>query len=245
MEKLKTKPNKNIIEIKNVTKLFGKKVALSDVSFNVQQGDCVGMIGANGAGKTTLVEMIVGLNKPTKGKINYKFDYKISPQEKIGMQFQDSSYPTGLTVKDVIQFSLDIYNASIANEELNEVLDIFQVTNFYKAKAKSLSGGQMQRLNVLLAIIHKPQILILDEISTGLDVLAREEILSYVQKYIQKGNKTLLIVSHNMDEIRRLCNRVLVFREGKLVEDRKVADIKRNLNDYIKDFLPQRGVHHE
>ena len=113
---------------------------------------------------------MVGLNKPTKGDIKFNYEYKSSHLEKIGIQFQDSSYPAGLSVKNIIDFVVEVFNVKSDKDEINSLIKIFGISEFYKKRATSLSGGQLQRLNALLAIIQKPKVLFLDELSTGLDI---------------------------------------------------------------------------
>lgn len=236
-----------IIEVKNLFKQFGNNVANNNLNFKINKGERVGIIGANGAGKTTLVEQIIGTSKPTSGEIIYNFDYKISPQEKMGMQFQDSSYPGGLSVKDIIDFSLEIYGADINQNDLNSMLNRFQVSSFYKSNAKGLSGGQQQKLNVLLAIAHNPEIVILDEISTGLDISAREEIVGYVDEITRERNMTTILISHHMSEIRSLCNRVIILAKGEIWYDGPIKELESkhgSLDDVMKQIIKE-GKHVE
>ncbi|MGL5308443.1 MAG: ATP-binding cassette domain-containing protein, partial [Metamycoplasmataceae bacterium] len=151
------KGNKKVlIEITNLKKDFGKmknlKTVLHDVSFKIREGESIGILGANGAGKTTLVEILAGLNKQTSGDVKYLFDYNKSYLEEVGIQFQDSSYPPGLSVKEIISFIIEIYGAKIEKNELNALIQIFGINEFYRKNASSLSGGQQQRLNALLAL---------------------------------------------------------------------------------------------
>lgn len=231
---------KVILEVNELVKKFGHKVANDHISFKIFKGERVGIIGANGAGKTTLVEQIIGTSKPSSGTITYGFDYKKTPQEKMGMQFQTSSYPEGLSVKDVIDFSLDIYGSNIKQKDLDELLKIFQIYDFYKAKAKGLSGGQQQKLNVLLAIVHNPELVILDEISTGLDILAREEIVGYVDKITRSKKMTTILISHHMSEIETLCDRVIILSQGKIKAEDTIANIKKDhgsLGEFMKQII--------
>ena len=231
---------KNIIEVNNVTKKFGGKIANNKISFKIKRGERVGIIGENGAGKTTLVEQLIGVSKPTSGKIKYNFSYQKTPQEKMGMQFQESSYPDGLSVKDIIDFSLEIYGSNINKKSLDEILDKFQVSDFYKSKAKGLSGGQQQKLNVLLAIVHNPEIVILDEISTGLDISAREEIVGYVDRITKEKKMTTIMISHHMSEIQRLCSRVIILSKGKIFMEETISNIKKkhgSLDNLMRNII--------
>lgn len=235
--------NTKIIEVKDLVKKFGNKVANDKISFDIYKGERLGIIGANGAGKTTLVEQLIGVSKPTKGKIAYNFKYIKTPQERMGMQFQDSSYPEGLTVKDIIDFSLEIYGSQLKKSELMDMLKKFQIEDFYKAKAKGLSGGQQQKLNVFLAIIHKPEIVILDEISTGLDISAREEIIGYIDEITSKEKMTTILISHQMAEIERLCSRIIVLSKGKILYDDSIVNLKKKFKSL--ELLARDVIHKE
>lgn len=237
---------KVILEVKDLVKKFGHKVANDHISFKIMAGERVGIIGANGAGKTTLVEQIIGTSKPTDGEIKYGFSYKKTPQEKMGMQFQTSSYPEGLSVKDVIDFSLDIYGSDVKQKDLEALLKIFQIYDFYKAKAKGLSGGQQQKLNVFLAIAHNPELVILDEISTGLDILAREEIVGYVDKITREKKMTTILISHHMSEIETLCDRVIILSQGKIKAEDTIQNIKKehgSLGEFMKEIIGEELGH--
>ncbi len=234
--------NLNILEVIGITKKFGQKIANHNISFSIKKGERIGIIGANGAGKTTLVEQIIGTIKPSSGEIKYNFKYKTTPQEKMGMQFQESSYPTGLRVKDIINFSLEIYGSDINGKDLSKMLEKFQVKAFYKSNANGLSGGQKQKLNVLLAIAHNPEIVILDEISTGLDISAREEILGYVDDVTKEKEIATILVSHNMDEIERLCSRVIILAKGEVLMEETIKNIQEkhhSLSDLMRKIIKE------
>lgn len=237
--------SKKIIEIKKITKKFGNKVANRNISFSIKKGEKIGIIGANGAGKTTFVEQLIGTYSPSSGKIKYLFPFKKTPQEKMGMQFQESSYPEGISVKDVIEFSLSIYKSAINSKELKELIDIFQINYFIHSKAKSLSGGQQQKLNVLLAIAHNPEIVILDEISTGLDVAAREEILNYVESIINKQKITTILISHHMSEIERICDRAIILHKGEIILDSSINKIRQKYKglEFLMRSIMKKGKH--
>ncbi|MBQ5543572.1 MAG: ABC transporter ATP-binding protein, partial [Mycoplasmataceae bacterium] len=186
-QKKKSSELKPLIEVKDLCVIFKdkkqKKYAVNNISFNINPNENIAFIGANGAGKTTTVETIAGINKPTEGKILYNYDYKKSFQEGIGIQFQDSSYPKGVTVKNVIDFLKDAYGLNkdkINDLEFDHLLDVFRIKEFYHTDARKLSGGQQQRLNVLLSLMHKPKVLFLDELVTGLDIQIRNELENFI-----------------------------------------------------------------
>ncbi len=217
-----------ILEFKNVYKYFGannKICAVNNLSFTLYDNENVALIGANGAGKTTTVEMLAGITNQSKGEINYLFDYTINFQEKIGIQFQDSAYPNGLKVKHIIKFIVDVYKVDINDAEIEQMITAFGLKEFYNRKAKSLSGGQQQRLNILLALIHKPKIVILDELSTGLDISVRTKIIDFIIHYCKFFNIQILLISHNMDEVELITDRIMIMQKGQLKVDLRKKDV--------------------
>lgn len=218
-----------ILEVKNLSKHFGvgdkKIIALNNVSFTLYENENVALLGANGAGKTTMIEIIAGINKQNSGEINYLFEYKNNFQEKIGIQFQDSQYPKGLKIKDILKFIIDVYDIDLNSKELEKIVESFGLKEFYNKKAKSLSGGQQQRLNILLALIHKPKIVILDELSTGLDISVRSKIINFIIEYCKKFKIQIILISHNMDEVEQIANRILIMQRGKLKVDLSKKDV--------------------
>lgn len=223
------KDNKPILQVNNLSKHFGygdKKIqALNNVSFTLYENENVALLGANGAGKTTIIEIISGINTPSSGEIEYLFDYENNFQEKIGIQFQDSLYPKGLKIKDILRFIVDVYNIDLNPRELEQIVEAFGLKEFYNKKAKSLSGGQQQRLNILLALIHKPKIVILDELSTGLDISVRSKIINFIISYCKKFNIQIILISHNMDEVELIADRILIMQKGQLKVDLFKKDV--------------------
>lgn len=210
---------KPLFSLKNISVNFGKKKnmikAVDDISLTFYDKQNVAFLGANGAGKTTTVEAIVGINKLSSGKI----DFYDNSRESVGIQFQDSTYPSGLKVKDIINFILQVYDVEISEEEKNNIIESFGLKDLYKKNAKSLSGGQQQRLNVLLALLHKPKIVFLDELSTGLDISIRNKMKIFIKEYTQYYNINIVLVSHDVEEIETLCDRIIILQSGKVKID--------------------------
>lgn len=233
-----------LIEIKNVKKSFTfgteTKDVLKSINLNINENENIAILGGNGAGKTTLVEIIVGLNKPTSGEVKFNFEYNRSYLEKIGIQFQDSTYPPGISVKNIIDFVLEIFKVDINKDELNALIKIFGVDSFYKKRGSSLSGGQLQRLNALVAIIQKPKILFLDELSTGLDISIRTRIREFIKAYAKENNMTIVLVSHDMGEIDFLCERIVFLKNGEIIVDAKKSEILRmfgSLETFVNTYI--------
>ncbi len=232
--------DEKLIEINNLVKKFGHKekckVVLNGVNLTVSKGKNLALLGGNGAGKTTLVETIAGLYKPDGGSIKYLYKYNKTFQERLGIQFQDSFYPNAITVKEVIDFMIGLYGSKISHDELIAMLNIFGINEYYKKRVSKLSGGQQQRLNALLAIIHKPTVLFLDELSTGLDITIRTNIKRFIKHYAIENGITLILVSHDTDEIAYLADEIAVLKKGKIV----YFDTKENIiQEYenIEKFL--------
>ncbi len=218
--------NEFLLEVKNIKKNYGKVEVLRGISFNVKPGERIAIVGANGAGKSTLSEIIGKVKEPTSGDLLYSFGKtKTEISSKIGIQFQDSSYPDFYKVHDLVTFIIEASNMNITKDELDELYKTFDLYNLRKEVAKGLSGGQQQRLNILLAVANNPKLLILDEVGTGLDVESRTKIKSYIKSYATEHEAAILLVSHNADEVIELVDRVIVIHNGEIFEDRMLNDI--------------------
>ncbi len=208
-----------LIEITNITKTYKNKNALDDVSLVINPGDRIGIIGPNGGGKSTLSEILGGIRKPTLGKI------KRQENMTIGLQFQESKYPIGITVLDMIKYYLETFNIPMTEGKLIEILRKFQIENFKNKFLEGLSGGQQQRVNILLSLIHNPDLVIFDEISTGLDIEVRSEIFDVIKENVVSKNKAMILVTHMMSEIEELCDKYIYIHNGKIREQGLVKDL--------------------
>lgn len=240
----KNDKSKYIIEVNECTKEFkqGRQriIANNNITLKIPRKGNLAILGANGAGKTVLTEMLVGINKPDFGNITYNFDFIKSFKESIGIQFQDSHYPFGIRCKDIISFFIRAYHLHIPDDELMDMIKQFGIYDFYKKNASSLSGGQQQRLNLLLSILHKPKIVFLDELSTGLDIKIRNSIKKFIKDYAKKNNMTIVIVSHDMNEVQYLCKYFAIIKKGEIVDTGKISDIlkkHKDLEKFINDYL--------
>ncbi len=220
---------KHSLKIENVYKSYGTKNVLNGVTFEINKGERVALVGKNGSGKSTLISIISQQTRMNKGLINYGYaKNKIGSLEGMGIQFQTLLYPEGFIVKDVIHF----FNVStdkskrMSKSELSDIVSMFGIEPYLKQKIDRLSGGQQQRINILLAMIKKPKLLILDEISTGLDVESAEKIKRYIESYLERNkDAALLLISHSDEEIRELTERVYVLEKGEIVEEFKSKEL--------------------
>ena len=205
------------VEIAHLRKTYGSVVAVDDVSFSVAEGEIFGILGPNGAGKTTTVECAIGLRSPDSGTTRL---LGLDPQtdrdevhEIVGVQLQTSALPAKLRVGEILDMYRSFYREPADVSELVEVLGLAGKRGDYY---KSLSGGQKQRLSVALALIGRPKIAVLDEMTTGLDPGARRDAWELIEGVRDRG-LTILLVTHFMEEAERLCDRVALIDNGRVV----------------------------
>ena len=206
-----------VIEVDNLVKRYDDVAVVDDVSFTVEKGEIFAILGPNGAGKTTTVESIAGLRKPDGGRISV---LGLDPQqdaaemrERLGVQLQESSLPDRIKVWE----ALDLYSSFYRNQtRWPELLDQLGLTEKRDTKYAKLSGGQKQRLSIALALVGKPEIAILDELTTGLDPQARRDTWALVEQQRDRG-VTIVLVTHFMEEAERLADRVALIDSGRLV----------------------------
>ncbi|AXK50818.1 ABC transporter ATP-binding protein/permease [Spiroplasma alleghenense] len=228
-----------IIELKNVEKKYGSKTIFESINLKINASDRIGVIGPNGAGKSTISEIIGGTKKPTSGKVERKSDLIM------GFQFQTTAYPVGITVLDMIKYYLEVFNVPMTEEQLDVTLKRYQIFKFKNRTLERLSGGQQQLVNILLCLIHNPDFVILDEISTGLDIEVRSEIFNIIEENIIKPDKGMLLVTHLMKEIEDLCNKFIYIDDGKIQESGLVSDLIKEYgsveNYTMKKFIDSKN----
>jgi ABC-2 type transport system ATP-binding protein len=205
-----------VIDVEHVHKQYGEKVAVDDVSLSVEEGEIFGILGRNGAGKTTTVECIVGLRKPDRGRIRVlgMDPWRGGPglREQVGVQLQESALQDKLTVAEAIDLYGSFYRTPADGRALLDVLGLAGERN---TRYRKLSGGQKQRLSIALALIGRPRIAVLDELTTGLDPAARRGTWGLIED-IRRQGVTIVLVSHFMEEAERLCDRVAMIEAGRV-----------------------------
>jgi ABC-2 type transport system ATP-binding protein len=207
----------NVIEVTDLTKHYGNRAAVDGVSFSVEEGEIFGILGPNGAGKTTTVESIAGLRKPDGGKIRV---LGLDPQqdrdrlrEVVGVQLQESELPERMTVTEALELFASFYADP---EDPDTLINDLGLADKRDTTYKKLSGGQKQRLSIALALVGRPKVAILDELSTGLDPQARRETWGLIEEIRGRG-VTVILVTHLMEEAERLADRVAVIDGGRIV----------------------------
>src|SRR5687767_1007869 len=224
-----------VVRVENIRKHYGRTVAVDDVSFEVRLGEIFGLIGPNGAGKTTTMECVEGLRSPDRGRISVlglnpvRDVYKL--QERIGVQLQEAQLQKRIKVSEAVGLWAGLYRNPVDGDRLLQQLGLEDKRN---AWFMTLSGGQKQRLFIALALINDPEVVFLDELTTGLDPQARRAIWDLVRGIRERG-KTVFLTTHLMEEAERLCDRVAILDHGRIIDvDSPAALVRRH--------CPERAV---
>jgi len=228
-------PPQPAIHVAALRKTYGRTVAVHDVSFDVEAGEIFGLIGPNGAGKTTTMECVEGLRRPDRGVISVlgldpvRDAYAL--QQRIGVQLQAAQLQKRIKVREAVAFWASLYSKPADGDRLIEQLGL---TDKRHAWFMTLSGGQKQRLFIALALINEPQLVFLDELTTGLDPQARRAIWDLVRGIRQRGT-TVFLTTHLMEEAERLCDRVAIIDHGRIIDVGTPADL-------VRRHCPERTV---
>lgn len=223
----------NIVEIKNLTKRYGNRLAVDNVSFDIEEGALFGLLGPNGAGKSTTISMICGLIGFEGGDINvngYSIKKKkVKAQANIGLVPQNIALYKNLSARDNLKFFGGMYGLSgkLLNERIEEALDIAGLNDRAKEKVDTFSGGMKRRINIACAIMHHPRIIIMDEPTVGIDPQSRNHILQAAKYLNEEYKSTIVYTSHYMEEVEFLCRQLAIMDEGRIVVKGSMEEVKR------------------
>jgi ABC-2 type transport system ATP-binding protein len=222
--------NGAVVRAENLRKTYGKTVAVEDVSFDIRQGEIFGMVGPNGAGKTTTIECCEGLRRPDGGTLRV---LGMDPQadgnalrKRIGVQLQSAALSPRIKVWEALDLFASFYPSAVDWKSLLARMGLAEKRNAYVSK---LSGGQRQRLFIALSLLNDPELIFLDELTTGLDPQARRAMWDLVREIREKG-KTVFITTHFMEEAERLCDRVAILDHGRIIALDTPQNLVRGLN---------------
>ncbi|HEY9062663.1 MAG TPA: ABC transporter ATP-binding protein [Pseudobacteroides sp.] len=219
---------KNSLTITGLTKKYDTKTAVNGFSAIVEKGEFFGLLGANGAGKTTTIECILGIKKMDAGTVEILGYNPVSDRkklfQKVGVQFQQTNYQDKITVKEACQVAYSLYENA---KDWNDLLKLFGLFDMQNRMVNDLSGGERQRLSVLLALIPNPELVFLDELTTGLDSKARRDIWKHLEQ-LKKRGLTIVLTSHYMDEVQTLCDRICILKHGNIVVMDTVPNVIKN-----------------
>ena len=231
------------ISVEQLTKSYGRKMALDNLNLTVEAGTVFGLLGANGAGKSTAIECILGTKVPDRGRTlllgkNPRKDRRALFQ-KVGVQFQESDYQSEIKVYELCQEIACLYRAPA---DWKTLCERFGIGDKLGSSVKSLSGGERQRLFIVLALIPNPRIVFLDELTTGLDAKARRDVWKILSDLKSRG-LTIFLTSHFMDEVEALCDEICILRKGKTVFQGTVSEAKARscCDDFEEAYLCLSG----
>jgi ABC-2 type transport system ATP-binding protein len=225
-----------LLEVKNLIKKYGKVVAVDSISFTIHQGICFGLLGPNGAGKTTTIEVIEDVIPPTSGEILYKGKPRAASfREEVGIQFQSTSLLNYLTIRETLETFQRLFPNTTPIDKLTKICKLREFLDQYNDK---ISGGQRQRFLLALALINRPEMLFLDEPSTGLDPQARRNLWKIIQQIKSEG-KTIILTTHYMEEAQFLCDEVAIMDYGKIIAQGSPEELIRKYSRAITVVLPK------
>ena len=232
------------IKIRELTKIYNNYLAVDKINFQIEKNKTIGLLGPNGCGKTTTIGMMLGLVTPSEGEILIENKNIGSfKRDEILKRFNFASpyveLPKKLTVKQNLEVYGRLYGIENLDERMNEVSSDLNIKSFYERKTGELSSGQKNRVSLAKSLINKPEILLLDEPTASLDPDIGDFIRSYIQEYKKKNKVTILLASHNMGEVERLCDSVIMMRNGKIIDKGTCKDLiqKHGRNNLEETFL--------
>ena len=221
------------IEIKNLNKEYNNILAVKNLNFTINKGSIVGLLGPNGCGKTTTIGMMLGLIKPTSGTVfingqNIENEnYRTKILEKVNFISPYVELPKKLTVEENLKVYGTMYGVTNLKDKISDLMRELNLLEFKKRKTGELSSGQKNRVSLAKALINDPEILLLDEPTASLDPDVGDYIRTYIESFASKKGATILLASHNMNEVERLCNEVMMMKNGEIID-------KGTCNDLIK-----------
>lgn len=223
----------SILNVQDITKKYGEKTVLDNISLEIPVGETVAVVGPNGTGKTTLLEILMTIRKVDSGNVtilgkNANEQKSVDEiRSKIGVMLQEGGMYNYIKLKEALDLFASFY--SVGKEKINSLVEYFELKPYLNTKFEKLSGGWKQRFLLAIAFLHEPDLIFLDEPTTGLDPKATQLVWDKIKGGEQK-NKTILVSTHSMEEVDKYCDRVIVLNKGKLVENDTPANIKQKLN---------------
>ncbi len=243
-----------VIRTEALTRVFGSKRAVDGVSFSISEGEFVGLLGPNGAGKTTTIKMLTGLLKPTSGSIYY-YSRPFNPQDRqtkalIGVVPQFSNLDRDLTAYENLKLHCILYGikSKMAEERISEALEFAGLTEWKDRPVRVFSGGMRRRLVIVRALLHEPKIVFMDEPTVGLDPQSRRSLWDLIVRVNRERSITVVLTTHYIEEAERLCERVLIINQGRIIADGEPPRMKQQLGRYVlevfhEDRIEERFFH--
>ena len=229
------------LEIKNLTKKFKSTIAVDNISFNLSKNNTLGLLGPNGCGKTTSIGMILGLITPSSGQI-FINDINLNSKNRINllslMNFASPyiELPKKLTVRQNLEVYARLYGVKEIKERIDEMIENLNLQKFLDKNTGELSSGQKNRVALAKSLINKPKLLLLDEPTASLDPDVGDFVREFIEKYKKENELSILLASHNMKEVERLCDNIIMMKEGKIVDSGTCSElIKKHGRENLED----------
>lgn len=238
--------NQPLINAQGLSKRFGDFYAAQNISFEVQPGEIFGLLGPNGAGKTTTLRMLSGLLQPSAGNVaiagNDMQSQKMGARRSLGFLTGDMDLYRRLTPREVLLYFGKLYETPKGELEnrVDGLIEAFGISPFVDKHCEKLSAGQKQRVSIARTLVHNPEVVILDEPTTGLDIMAAEFILQFIKDMAKREGKALIFSTHHLAEVERLCDRIAIMHKGELVYEGDIAGVLANTQ---QPTLPKAFFH--
>ena len=221
--------NKEVITINNLAKSFKNILAVKNISFKIYKGTIIGLLGPNGCGKSTTMGMMLGLIKPSAGTViingqNIEYN-RTKLLEKMNFISPYIELPKKLSVEENLKVYGRLYGVENLNDKISDLMEKLNLTEFRKRKTGELSSGQKNRVSLAKALINDPEILLLDEPTASLDPDVGDYVRSFIENYASTKGSTILLASHNMNEVERLCSEVMMMKNGEIIDRGKSDDL--------------------
>jgi ABC-2 type transport system ATP-binding protein len=238
------------IEISNLSKKYKNALAVKNINFKINKGSIIGLLGPNGCGKSTTIGMMLGLIKPSTGNViinNQNIeDNRTDLLQKMNFISPYIELPKKLTIEENLQVFGRMYGVKNLKEKIIEIMEKLNLIDFKKRKTGELSSGQKNRVSLAKALINDPEILLLDEPTASLDPDVGDYVRSVIEKFSSNNKKTILIASHNMNEVERLCSEVMMMKNGEIIDKGKSKDLiikhgRKNLEEVFLKIVREKN----
>ena len=242
--------NEVAIQVKDLNKKYQNTFAVKNLNFNINKGSIIGLLGPNGCGKSTTIGMLLGLIKPTSGEViinnqNIEND-RSNLLQKMNFISPYIELPKKLTIEENLKVYGRMYGVKNLKHKIEEMMETLNLTEFKKRKTGELSSGQKNRVSLAKALINDPEIILLDEPTASLDPDVGDYVRGIIEKFSSNNKKTILIASHNMNEVERLCDEVLMMKKGKIIDKGKSVDLiskhgRKNLEEVFLKIVREEN----
>jgi len=241
---------KIVIEINNLSKNYETTLAVKSMNFKINKGQTIGLLGPNGCGKSTTIGMLLGLIKPTTGSVMINGqnmeNNRTGLLQKMNFISPYIELPKKLTIEENLQVYGRMYGVKNLDNKIYEIIEMLNLKKFRKRKTGELSSGQKNRVSLAKAFINDPEILLLDEPTASLDPDVADYVRGIIENFSSNRQKTILIASHNMNEVERLCNEVMMMKGGEIIDKGKSSDLiskhgRKNLEDFFLKIVREKN----